>query len=90
MSVQRVSVKRYWRPEDISLDLAYRTDFEEIFADAGPALDVSMEDIVGTCSIREEAGQAAASPGEQLFNAIIHGQHIECSYAYLWTNSEVT
>lgn len=46
-----VLVKRFWRPEDICWDLAYSTSFEEIYADAGPDVAVSLDDVVGTCSV---------------------------------------
>ncbi len=48
---QKLLVRRFWRPEDISWDLAYRTSFEEIFADAGPEVAVALDDVIGTCSV---------------------------------------
>ncbi|KAK9839548.1 hypothetical protein WJX84_003539, partial [Apatococcus fuscideae] len=69
----KVLVKRFWRPEDISWDLAYKTSFEEIYADAGPDLQVSLDDIVGTCTVLQDT--SIQQPGrneficQQVYNA---------------------
>ena len=58
----RVTLQRYYRPEDISRDQAYRASFREVFSSAQEeTLDV--DDLIGRCTVVTAASACGGSWG---------------------------
>ena len=55
----KVTLKRFYRPEDISIDTAYRANLYEVYA-SDETQSVEVDSFVGKCSVDVEAGE----PGE--------------------------
>ena len=55
----KVTLKRFYRPEDISIDTAYRANLYEVYA-SDETQFVEVDSFVGRCSVGVEAGE----PGE--------------------------
>ena len=62
--VGKVTVQRFYRPEDVSREHAYKAEFWELYAsDETAALDT--DDVFGKCAVVREGAPtgAATSPG---------------------------
>ena len=55
----KVTLKRFYRPEDISIDTAYRANLYEVYASV-ETQSVEVDSFVGKCSV----GVEASGPGE--------------------------
>ena len=55
----KVTLKRFYRPEDISIDTAYRANLYELYA-SDETQSVEVDSFVGKCSV----GVEASGPGE--------------------------
>ncbi|DBB09374.1 TPA: hypothetical protein ACH3X3_007949 [Trebouxia sp. C0006] len=58
----KVTLKRFYRPEDISIDTAYRANLYELYA-SDETQSVEVDSFVGKCSV----GVEASGPGEDRF-----------------------
>ena len=59
----RVTLQRYYRPEDISRDQAYRASFREVYSSAQEeTLDV--DDLIGRCTVVAAASTCGGSWGQ--------------------------
>ena len=63
----KVTLKRFYRPEDISIDTAYKANLYEVYA-SDETQSVEVDSFVGKCSVGVEAGE----PGE--FSATLQSQ----------------
>ncbi|KAL0027901.1 hypothetical protein WJX79_001540 [Trebouxia sp. C0005] len=59
----KVTLKRFYRPEDISIDTAYKANLYEVYA-SDETQSVEVDSFVGKCSVGVEAGE----PGEDRFS----------------------
>ena len=59
----RVTLQRFYRPEDISRDKAYRAGFREVYSSVQEeTLDV--DDLIGRCTVVAAASASGGSQGQ--------------------------
>ncbi len=57
----KVTLKRFYRPEDISIDTAYRANLYEVYA-SNETESAEVDSFVGKCSVGLEAGEPGKYP----------------------------
>ena len=56
----RVTLQRYYRPEDISRDQAYRAGFREVYSSAQENI-LDVDDLIGRCTVVAAASACGGS-----------------------------
>ena len=60
----RVTLQRYYRPEDISRDQAYRAGFRELYS-SPPEETLDVNDLIGRCTVVPAASACGGSWGQK-------------------------
>ena len=59
----RVTLQRYYRPEDISRDQAYRAGFREVYSSAQEEI-LDVDDLIGRCTVAAAASSSGGLRGQ--------------------------
>lgn len=60
-SVGKLTVRRFYRPEDVGRDHAYQADFWELFASEESAT-LEVDDVFGKCAVVPTGAPAGENP----------------------------